>query len=158
MKHLFFCISLIAFLGGMSVACGVPQEQAQQLIQSRYDQFNEAWAGKDRKRVEEIFAPECKFKQTDGERTLSLPQFMSGIEFSFRAMKVHSVKTKIESVKLTGDTAEVVASTDTEVEIAGVEAVAKQSGTPVAKSTQKVRDTWKKTAAGWQIVNRLIEG
>ena len=148
----------MALMSGLLSACGTRQEPAQQMIQSRYDYFNEAWAGKDREKLEAVFTPECKFKQTDEGKILSLPQYMSAMEFSFRAMKVISVETQIESVQLNQDTAEVAASMDTEVKILSAETGTNGAESPATRSTHKVRDTWKKTANGWQIVYRLIEG
>ena len=143
MYRRFLILCSIMLVSGLLSACGIRQEPAQQMIQSRYDQFNAAWAGKDREKLEAVFTPECKFKQTDEGKILTLPQYMSAMDFSFRAMKVISVKTKIESLQLNQDTAEVAASMDTEVNILGAGTGAKGAESPATKSTHKVRDTWK---------------
>jgi len=153
-RNFLLCLTLAL----SQVAACSNQEDARKSIQSRYDQFNLAWAGKDRKKVEDIFAPDCKFKQTDEGRALTLPQFMQGIEFSFRAMTVVSVKTQIDTLKLDKDSAEVTASTTSEVRIAKPEMDGNQSQPQLNKSTQIVRDTWKKTTDGWRIILRVIEG
>ena len=154
-RNFLFCLTGLVF---SQVAACSDQEGARKTIQSQYDQFDVAWAGKDRKKVEEIFAPECKFKQKDEGRALSLPQFMQGIEFSFRAMTVFSVKTRIDELKLDKDMAQVTASVTSEVRMNRLEADKNQALPPLNKSTQIVQDTWKKTADGWRIILRVIEG
>ncbi len=154
-RNFLFCLTGLVI---SQVAACSNQEDARKIIRSRYDQFNVAWAGKDRKKVEEIFTPDCKFKQKDEGRALTLPQFMQGIEFSFRAMTVLNVKTQIDALKLDQDTAEVTASTTSEVRIGKPEMDEKQSQPQLNKSTQIVRDTWKKTTDGWRIILRIIEG
>lgn len=156
MRRQIFFLFLILVFSRQVTSC--KETDVRSAIQSRYEQFNAAWAGKDRKRVEEIFAPDCKFKQKDEGRALTLSQFMQGIEFSFRAMTVIDVKTQIDALKVESDTAEVTASTTSEVKIARPETGGNQPQPQLNKSTQVVRDKWKKTADGWRIVLRIIEG
>ena len=138
-------------------ACGENEADIKQIIQSRYDQFDVAYKGRDRKNIEDIFAPECVFKQNDEGRKMTLPKFMNAIEFSFRAMTIYYINSQIETIKLDNDTAQVTVSSSTDADIITAVVDGEKKESKRAKTTKKYQDTWKKTPQGWRIVQRLID-
>lgn len=141
-----------------STACGNDEAEIKKVLQSRYGQFDIAYKERDREKVEGLFDPGCKFKQTDEGRTLTLPRFMQGIEFAFRAMTVYDIKTRVETVKLENDDTAVVtvhSSSDVKIAQPAVEGVNNEDHR--AKSNQIYRDTWKNTPQGWRIIERVID-
>lgn len=148
---------LISLLQIPVTACGDNEDEIKQAIQSRYDQFDVAYKGRDRRSLEELFTSDCVFKQNDEGRQMTLPKFMKAMEFSFKAMTIFYIRTQIETLKLDNDTARVVVSMSTDVEISPPAVDGVKSRPQRVKSTSKYEDTWKKTPEGWKIVRRIVD-
>ncbi|MGE0102569.1 MAG: nuclear transport factor 2 family protein [Blastocatellales bacterium] len=151
-KTITLIILLMAIMLPLT-ACGDNEAEVRQSIQSGYERFDVAYKGRDRRNVETIFAPECIFKQSDEGRTMKLPKFMNAMEFSFRAMTIYYIKSRVESLKLKDDVAEVT------VDVATDALISPPGGSEGhrAKMTGKYQDTWKKTPDGWKIIQRVID-
>lgn len=128
-----------------------------QAIQARYNQFDHAYMRKDFQSVGKVFTADCVLRLESENRTMSAPRVVLGMQAVSKALTVSHARTRILSVQPQG--AAYAVSAIWTGDSSFTPAPGTQDDQPRhGKTQQTYQDTWKKTGAAWQIVQRIIKG
>ena len=150
-------LALPALLSPPGPVCAQAPAGVRQAIQARYNQFDRAYMQKDFRSVGEVFTGGCLMKLQSENRSMKAPRVIQGMQAVSKSLTVTHARTRILSVQPEGAAYAVSAVWSGDSSYLAVRGA--QDDHPRRGRTQQTfRDTWKKTGAEWQIVQRIIQG
>jgi ketosteroid isomerase-like protein len=156
MKWLGFAFSVAGIVGASAWLPALSAEDARTAIEARYEHYNRAYMQKDFTALAAVFDPAFVLKSPgEGSGSMPLGRMLQGMQMVAKRLSVTNAQTRIVSFKRNGDTCEVAAiwtGDSSYVPPAGSRDDPPRSG----KTEQASVDTWKQTAEGWQLVQRIL--